>query len=119
MKNRKEIKINPRLKAAQTIVEYTLLFGVLVGLLVAMTPMIRRASQGMIKIVADQVGSQKNAEQAFDERGELTQQRSLTTTRRETAVHENFGNIIYQYRSDSTQVQTATLSNMGWAERQF
>lgn len=47
----------------QTLVEYTLLLGIVIAVLVVLTPMIKMATQGMVKVVADEVGYQQNSEQ--------------------------------------------------------
>lgn len=48
---------------AQTLMEYTLVLGVITVVVFAMTPMIKRGTQGMIKATADQIGVQKNSDQ--------------------------------------------------------
>ncbi len=48
---------------AQTLMEYTMVLGVISVVIFAMSPMLKRGAQGMIKITADQIGIQKNSDQ--------------------------------------------------------
>ena len=50
----------------QTIVEYSLLLGIVIALLVTMTPMVKRSAQGMVRVIADELGYQRNGEQQGD-----------------------------------------------------
>ena len=50
----------------QTFIEYTLIIGTIFILLFAMTPLMRRGTESMIKVVADQVGLQANSDQLFN-----------------------------------------------------
>jgi len=63
--------MHSRSHKAQTFIEYVLLFGVVTGLLIAMSPMIRRFSQAMIKVTADQIGNQRLSDQKGGESGYL------------------------------------------------
>ena len=82
----------------QTFIEYTIMVGVLVTVLVAMTPMIRRGIQAMVKITADQLGSQQNSEQI----GGASQQNS-----QEAEASSRFGRLINSITS--AQVTTNVL----------
>ncbi len=104
-------------RSAQTFVEYTLLVGVVIGLLIAMAPMLRRGTQGMIKIVSDQVGFQANAEQIGGTMGHLIETRTHTAIDRQRRTDEKFGNTTYQFLRDEVETQTSSFSNMGWSER--
>lgn len=48
---------------AQTMIEYTIVIGIIIVVMFAMTPLIKRGTQGIIKVVADQIGNQQNADQ--------------------------------------------------------
>ena len=57
---------------AQNLIEYTVVLGVVVTIFIVMNPFIVRSIQTMIKATADQIGTQQNAEQIFnEERGYL------------------------------------------------
>ena len=52
-------------KKAQTILEYTIVIGAVVAILLTMSPYLQRLIQGSIKVAADQIGFQENADQDF------------------------------------------------------
>ncbi len=58
-------KRNGRLssKGAQSLLEYIFLIGIVTMVLFAMNQIFKRGIQGIIKITADQIGNQQNAEQ--------------------------------------------------------
>ena len=102
-------------KKGQTILEYTILLGVIVLVMFAMGPMLKRGTQSLIKIVADQVGVQQNAEQKFDETGHM--EASYTATRGSTdkRTQDVAGAITYSF--DDVSVTTSnTLINLGYTE---
>lgn len=49
-------------RRGQTFVEYTLMIGIAIAVMLAVAPMIKRGTQGMVKVVADELGVQQNAE---------------------------------------------------------
>lgn len=101
-------------KRAQTILEYTIVVGVIVAVMAAMTPMIRRVNQGMIKLMSDQVGNQHNAEQRFNaNRGYLVESYTTTQQRQSHGMNENFGDIKYTY-DDAVTVTMNSLTNAGF-----
>ena len=51
---------------AQIFLEYTIISGIVIMILLSMNTMIKRGIQGMVKSVADQIGLQINAEQNFN-----------------------------------------------------
>ena len=53
-------------KSAQTLLEYSIILGVIVVIFITLNTMIKRSVQGMIKTAADQIGTQENAEQEFN-----------------------------------------------------
>lgn len=72
-------KNSKNFEKAQSFTEYTILISIIVMVLFAMSTMMKRGVQGMIKIAADQVGNQKEGDQMFDDDGHL--QSSYTTMR--------------------------------------
>jgi len=102
----------------QTLIEYTLLMGIILTVIIAMQPMIKRAAQGMIKVTADQIGNQQEADQrAFYNtwtKGHMEQ--ALVSTRAviDTQTVEFLGltNRIY---GDSTRTDSAQQSNLGFS----
>lgn len=100
---------------AQIILEYTVIAGVIVMVLLAMNVMIKRGVQGMIKVVADQVGNQINAEQRFDESGHMESQYTTTRTSLDKTTREFGGVTTYEY-DDIMTLDTTTVSNLGFTE---
>ncbi len=106
---------------AQTLMEYTLVLGVVLLILVAMTPIIKRGSQGMIKFVADQVGNQQNSDQTFDDTGHLINSftiiNSLTGGRTEEFLSSDGAHTRYGY-NDEINMSSTTFLNLGFTEKQ-
>ena len=103
------------LKKAQSILEYTIVLGVIVLVMFAMGPMLKRGTQSLIKVVADQVGTQQNAEQRFDERGHLENSYISTRGSMDKQAFDVVGMTTYVY-NDVTTTQTNTLANLGFTE---
>lgn len=95
--------------------EYSLIAGLAVAILMIMAPLVRRGAQGMIKIVADQVGEQEESEQVYDdiEAGYLDY--SYTTTRalanKKSKQRLWVFNTIY---SESTSSSSNALMSLGF-----
>lgn len=98
---------------AQTILEYTMLFGILTSLLIAMTPLLRQGIQGMVKGVADQIGIQQNADQRGGSKGYLVNYLASTSINREKNVRERLGDVTYNFITDETSTQSETFSIIG------
>ncbi len=105
------------LKKGQSILEYTILLGVIVLVMFSMGPMIKRGTQSLIKVVADQVGIQQNAEQQFDERGHLESSDTLSTGSMDKQTFDTAGTISYVF-DDVTTTGTATVTNLGFTRGQ-
>lgn len=97
--------------------EYTLLFAVTVAVLVAMTPMLRRGIQGMIKLVADQVGLQQNAEQRGGDSGYLMDQYSSSSIDQRKRRLEVMGTTNYIYDGSSIVGHTEAHADLGFTEK--
>jgi len=99
----------------QTFIEYTIILGVIVGLLFAMTPLVKRETQAMIKIVADQVGVQKNAEQEFGDGGYMKSSSSDMQVSKDKQTQETGGSTRYTF-DDETRVSSVTDIDLGVRE---
>lgn len=97
----------------QVLVEYSLIIGIVAMILMAMNVTIKRGIQGMVKVVADQVGTQINAEQKFDKSGHM--ESSYTSVRSDTDKRrtEQAGVVSYLY-NDSIETNSKTVSNLGF-----
>ena len=49
----------------QNVGEYVLVVSIVIAFVMVMFPMVKRGTQSIIKVTADQIGNQKNAEQDF------------------------------------------------------
>jgi hypothetical protein len=102
------------LRGGQTFVEYTILISLIGGILIAMTPLIRRSAQGMVKVIADQVGNQVNAEQSGGDQGllELSEtQTQIDTSKVKTEALS--GAITYQFLQERVKTDNETKSDLG------
>ncbi|HQP10280.1 MAG TPA: hypothetical protein PKV41_02715 [Candidatus Omnitrophota bacterium] len=106
-------KTHRRKTRGQVIAEYTMVIGVVVMVLMAMSVMIKRGLQGMVKVVADQVGNQKDADQKVEKSGYLVSQ--YTSTRMSSdAIESEFLGVKNYIRDDTTQTITTTVTNLGF-----
>ena len=103
------------LKKGQTILEYTILLGVVVLIMFSMGPMIKRGTQSLIKVVADQVGTQQNAEQSFDDRGHLESSNTSTQGSADKQTMDLLGTTTYVF-DDTTDTASNALINLGFTE---
>jgi hypothetical protein len=67
-------------KHGQTILEYTIIVGIVTVVLFYMGTAIKRGEQSLVKVTADQVGNQQNADQDFTDtrQGYMESSNSLT-----------------------------------------
>jgi hypothetical protein len=98
----------------QSVVEYSLIIGIVIAVLMVLSPMVKRSTQAMVKIVADEVGIQQNAEQNSEAglvrseiKTDMDQQRRREEWRAGT-VHS-----VQATYEDQTITNTLTESNLG------
>ena len=101
---------------AQTFVEYTLLIGIIVALMIAMMPLVRRGLQGMVKIVADQVGNQQGAEQQGGLSGYLINSYALSQLDTNKTYQQRVNVVGYVF-DDSIDTYSNAETNLGFTER--
>lgn len=104
-------------RKGQSILEYTIVVGVIVLVMFAMGPMLKRGIQSLIKVVADQVGIQQNAEQKFDETGHLESSYVATRSSMDKQTQDLAGDITY-FLNDETVTTSNALVNLGFTEEQ-
>ena len=99
----------------QTMVEYSLLVGIVIAVVVVFSPMVKRGTQGMVKLVADEVGIQKNAESASDEGGLIGSTINTTMDQRKDHTEWRAGTThsVQTNYTDSTATQAITETNLG------
>lgn len=102
----------------QTILEYVAVIGLAIAVLMAMGPMMRRGIQGMIRLVADQVGDQRSADQLADDKyGHLINSVAISRARIDKVTKDRVGEVNYIYE-DRAVSGTRTFANLGFTERQ-
>lgn len=101
----------------QTIVEYSLLIGIVIALLLVVTPMIKRGAQGMIKTVSDEIGYQNDAEQK--EGPGLMATRVETTLDKQQRKREFYNGTKHSAQTDyaeTSTTRTQSQSDLGPVE---
>jgi len=104
---------------AQTFVEYTLVLGLIAAIFMAMSPMIKRASQGMVKVVADQIGAQENAEQSGNLSAWLVLDETAITMSSQVHEEDILGTTGKVYDRDNTWTNHRSEVNGGFSDTGF
>jgi hypothetical protein len=108
---------------AQSTLEYIILIGIVSVTLYYMGTAIKRGAQGMVKVTADQIGSQKDAEQSFDSKtGFLVESISnmqSSSSKNKQQIALNISNTQKEFISQSTIREnsdsvTKTITNGGF-----
>jgi len=113
-------------RLGQGLLEYSMILSVIVMIFVSMGPMLKRNTQSMIKLLADQVGSQQNAEQLRGDseediqeqkkrKGYLEKSDTNTIIDSESMQIEEAGKQEYEYDEKMT-IESKTRTNMGFVE---
>lgn len=101
-----------RIKKAQTFIEYILVISIVTAILIAMSTMLRRTVQGMVKAVADQVGFQQNAEQQKGSAtGYVGDIKIYSQKDQQKQVRDRLGNITYSYDTYYTKTQKEVFTS--------
>ncbi len=103
------------LQKGQSILEYTIVLGVIVIIMFTMGPMLKRGLQSIIKVVADQVGVQQNADQRFDEAGHLEASYATTRGAMDKQLQDLAGETTYTF-NDLTTTRSNALINLGYTQ---
>ena len=101
--------------------EYTLILGIVVLVFTTLNPMIKRLIQGMIKSAADQIGTQQNAEQEFnEEKGYVVSSSTAVNSRTNKLTKEGrmAGSTDIEY-NDVVSIGTSTTSILGFTENKL
>ncbi len=98
----------------QTVVEYSLLIGIVIAVLLTLTPMVKRSTQGVVKIVADEVGYQNNAEQKAGPGLMATRvQTRLDKQQNRREFSDAFGHSVKTGYDEVTITDTVSKSDLG------
>lgn len=102
---------------AQSMLEYMIIIGVVTVVLVALGPLFKRGIQAVVRLVADQLQTQANAEQKVTETsGYLVNQYSSSNATREKIRTDNLGDIQYDY-NDQDMTLSNSVANLGFTNR--
>jgi len=99
---------------AQVFMEYVIIISIVILVLTAMSTMIKRGTQGMIKVVADEIGIQADSEQNADE-GYLRYSTALTRSDMDKRTVESLGQTDYVYDDQTITTQRSSI-NLGFSE---
>ena len=109
-----------RMIKGQSILEYVLLISMVALILGAMTPMVRRSIQSVVKTTADQLRPQNEADQSVNEAGLLDRSITVAKTRNIRSVVPmlspdgiSYGDILYVTRDKSSEM-TNSVVNLGF-----
>ena len=105
-----------RTNRAQTFMEYTILIGIVVTFLMAMSPILKRGVQGVVKILADQVGRQNESDQQDAIHGYMSSAHIDSSMARDIQRQDRLGNTTYVYQRDDTITSSEQYSNLGYQD---
>ena len=107
--------------SGQTIVEYTMVLSLIMVVILAMQPMIKRAGQGMIKLMADQIGNQQEADQRSFYANSITEGHMERAIARTQAVMDSqtveFLGMTNYVSDDRIETDSEQQSNLGFAPK--
>ncbi len=99
---------------AQSFLEYSMVIGLVVAILIAMTPFIRRTLQGMVRLTADQIGNQTDSDQIFNEQTRGYLQSSYSSTRSNLTKDAFLNNEVREYiYDDSIETDSNAMTDLG------
>jgi hypothetical protein len=97
--------------------EYVMLISIITAAVVYMLPRVKRTTQSMIKLAADQLGDQKGADQTFNDVEKSYQVNSVAASR---VVVNNLrtdtASAIKQTYNEATDSTTTSFTNVGWTK---
>lgn len=104
---------NFRQQSAQSVLEYTIIMGIISLVIITMSTMIKRFAQGTVKMVSDQIGNQVNSDQVFDKkRGYMNRSYSVSQSNMDSLLVEEKGER-KKFYNDVTKTKTNTFSDLG------
>jgi Flp pilus assembly pilin Flp len=117
-------KKNTKTLHGQSVLEYVLLVGLITVVLVAMMQAVKRGTQSLVKVAADEIGNQAESDQFIRYNGQdiinnrtgyMESSNSLTLIDSERQVVQRYG-IINYIPDENQQTLSNTLTNMGFTE---
>jgi len=109
-------KKNVKTLHGQSVLEYLLLVGIIVVVLFSMMQQIKRGSQSLLKVAADELGNQQNSDQTFDNKqGYLEYSNMIGTFESQKQMTDRVGVINY-ILEDKQSVILDEKTNLGFTE---
>ncbi len=106
-----------RFSRGQSMVEYSIIVGLVAAILFTMGPFLRRGINSVVKLTADQIANQQDAEQRVTNRsGYLVDTRTAQQAITSKNTKEWLGDTNYYY-NDADVSQTTSLVNLGFSNR--
>jgi predicted PurR-regulated permease PerM len=112
-------------RRGQSVLEYTIIVGIVVVLLTYMGTSIKRGVQSLVKVAADQVGDQSNADQDFNDaqQGYMIASNTVMSDTNNKQVTETgyipqSGNAFYRTQTnfdETTYTMTNSITNGGFS----
>lgn len=128
MFDRLVVGVKMSVRRGQSILEYTIIVGIVTVVLFYMGTSIKRGVQSLVKVTADQVGNQVNSDQDFSDtqQGYMQASNSITQETNNKQISElgyiptsgiavYLGNTSY---NESTYSMTNTITNGGFTQTQ-
>jgi len=109
------VQQRPRSSSGQTFIEYTLLLSIVIMGLVMLNPIMRRTTQSLVRLVADQIGNQRQSDQTGGESGYMLSSLSQASVDHTKTVTERLGSRRIDY-FDTEITSTNQVSNLGFTE---
>ncbi len=117
-------KKNTKSLHGQSVLEYVLLVGLITVVLFAMMQGVKRGTQSLVKVAADEISNQEQSDQFVRYNGQdiinnrtgyMDSSNSLTTIESEKQIVQRYG-IINYIPDEYQQTLSNTLTNMGFTE---
>ena len=115
-KTKKDFRLNSPARA-QSLLEYLMILGVVTAVLVAFGPLFKRGIQAVLRLTADQLQTQANAEQKVTPTsGYLIDQFSLSDVDNNKIKVEYLGDTSYNF-DDQEAVHSNSQANLGFTKK--
>jgi len=103
-------------RRGQTILEYTMIIGIVTVALVFMGTSIKRGMQSLVKVTSDQVGNQQNSDQDFNDVQQGYMEESLSQTQENRFKQMTDKNYVTNANyNESSYTMSNTITNGGFS----
>jgi hypothetical protein len=102
------------LAGGQTFVEYTLLVSLVMALFFTISPLMRRSTQSLVRLVADQVGNQQDSDQSGGKDGYMESSHLQTRSDQRQTLRERLGAFETEYMGSDESISNM-VTNLGYS----